>query len=166
MFPLPESGHHGEMPSPKTATTKLPDLAAVQAQSKRFGSTVFWATTRPDGRPHAVPVAASWIDGVLTTFVLTTSVKVANLRANGRAMAHWNVSETTGWDSLMVEGLATVIDNTPGRSALWDRMGYDLSLFEPGGAAADTHVFLRLTPERATLLEMYGIKGRHHWRAS
>ena len=144
---------------------RLPDLNAVQDQSRRFGSTVFWATTRPDGRPHVVPVAAAWIDGLLTAFVLTSSVKVANLRHNPHVMAHWNVSEGTGWDSLMIEGTATVVDDTPGRTALWDRMGYDLSPFEPGGPSVDSHVFLRLAPSRATLLEMYGIKGRHQWRA-
>lgn len=153
------------MSSESATPSKLPDFPAVQHQSKRFGSTVFWATTRPDGRPHVVPVAAGWTDGALTAFVLTTSVKVANLRQNPRAMAHWSVSESTGWDSLMIEGHASVVDDTPGRTALWDRMGYDLSAFEPGGPSAETHVFLQLTPDRATLLEMYGIKGRHSWRA-
>ena len=166
-FPQPRpNGHDRPMASTSPAPTSLPDLQAVQQQSKRFGSTVFWATTRPDGRPHVVPVAAGWIDGALTAFVLTSSVKVANLRQNPRAMAHWNVSEATGWDSLMIEGTVTVVDDTIGRTALWGRMGYDLAPFEPGGPSADSHVFLRLTPARATLLEMYGIKGRHHWRAS
>lgn len=154
------------MASTSSAASLLPDLQAVQDRSKRFGSTVFWATTRSDGRPHLVPVVAGWIDGSLTTFVLTSSVKVANLRHDPRAMAHWTVSEATGWDSLMIEGTATIVDDTTGRTALWDRMGYDLSPFEPGGPSADSHVFLRLAPTRATLLEMYGIKGRHHWRAA
>ncbi len=153
------------MSSSPAPSSKLPDLSAVQQESKRFGSTVFWATTRPDGRPHVVPVAAGWIDASLTAFVLTASVKVANLRHRGYAMAHWTVAESTGWDSLLIEGPVEVVDDTPGRTALWDRMGYDLSPFEPGGPSADTHVFLRLAPTRATLLEMYGIKGRHHWRA-
>lgn len=144
----------------------LGDLDSVRRQSERFGRTAFWATTRPDGRPHVVPVAVGWIDGQVTAFVLTTSVKVANLRINPQAMVHWNVSEATGWDSLMVEGTARVVDSTEGRSVLWDRMGYDLSVFEPGGPSAPTHVFLQLVPAQATLLEMYGIKGRHHWRAT
>ncbi len=143
--------------------SELANLASVIAESKRFGSTVFWATTRPDGRPHVVPVAATWIDERLTAFVLTTSVKVANLRHHDAAMAHWNVSESTGWDSLMVEGSASVVDDNAGRTSLWNRMGYDLSPFEPGGPAADTHVFLQLAPTRATLLKMYGINGRHRW---
>jgi hypothetical protein len=65
----------------------------------------------------------------------------------------------------MIEGPATIVDDTPGRTALWNRMGYDLTPFEPGGPQADTHVFLQLQPTRTTLLEMYGIKGRHHWKA-
>ncbi len=143
----------------------LANLDAVIGQSARFGRTVFWASTRPDGRPHVVPVAAGWVDGLLTAFVLTASVKVANLRKNPATMVHWAVSEATGWDSLMVEGSTVVVDDTPGRTALWSRLGYDLSPFEPGGPSADTHVFLQLTPTRATLLEMYGIKGTHRWKA-
>lgn len=149
-----------------SSPTVLPDLDAVRQQSNRFGHNAFWATTRPDGRPHVVPVAVGWIDGQVTAFVLTTSVKVANVRNDPRTMLHWSVSEATGWDSLMIEGSANVVDTNEGRTALWDRMGYDLSMFEPGGPTAPTHVFLQLIPERATLLEMYGIKGRHHWRAS
>ena len=52
--------------------------------------------------------------------------------ANPATMIHWAVSETTGWDSLMAEGSTNVVDDTPGRTVLWDRLGYDLSPFEPG----------------------------------
>ncbi len=58
-----------------------------------------------------------------------------------------------------------VIDTTDGRRALWDRMGYDLSAFEPGGPEADTHVFIEVTPERALLLRRYGVEGRDAWTA-
>ncbi len=75
------------------------------------------------------------------------------------------MSEATNWDSLIVDGTANLIDTTEGRRALWDRMGYDLSLFEPGGPEADSHVFIEVVPERALLLRKYGVEGRDAWAA-
>jgi nitroimidazol reductase NimA-like FMN-containing flavoprotein (pyridoxamine 5'-phosphate oxidase superfamily) len=144
----------------------LQSLDDVMTQSRRFGPTAFLATTRPDGRPHAVPVAVNWVDGLLTAFVATASVKVANLRVRPYAMVHFAVSEANGWDSLMLEGPAHLVDTVEGRRALWGRMGYDLAAFEPGGPEADTHVFIQVEPAQATVLEMYGIKGRSNWKAS
>ena len=142
----------------------LDSLDDVISQSRRFGATAFIATTRPDGRPHAVPVAVNWIDGSLTAFVANPSVKVSNVRSNPFAMVHFAVSEANGWDSLMLEGPATLVDTVAGRKALWDRMGYDLATFEPGGPTADSHAFIQVSPTRATLLEMYGIKGKSTWK--
>jgi hypothetical protein len=80
--------------------------------------------------------------------------------------AHFAVSEATNWDSCVLWGETRVIDTTDGRRALWDRMGYDLSRFEPGGPEADTHVFLAMAPAKAVILRFYGIQGREEWRRS
>ncbi|AUS77092.1 pyridoxamine 5'-phosphate oxidase [Actinoalloteichus sp. AHMU CJ021] len=45
-------------------------------------STVWLATVRPDGRPHAVPVFALWVDGALFVTLRPTSRKGRNLAAN------------------------------------------------------------------------------------
>jgi nitroimidazol reductase NimA-like FMN-containing flavoprotein (pyridoxamine 5'-phosphate oxidase superfamily) len=141
------------------------DLADVQSEAARLGGHVYVATVRPDGRPHTVPIVMRWLDDKVYGFVANPSVKVANLRTNPSVQLHWLVSEATNWDSLIVDGTANLIDTTEGRRALWDRMGYDLSLFEPGGPEADSHVFVEVVPERALLLRKYGIEGRDSWSA-
>jgi hypothetical protein len=79
---------------------------------------------------------------------------------------HFAVGESTGWDSCIVWGEATIVDTTPGRVALWDEMGYDLRAFEPGGPESDNHVFLVVRPTRATILRTYGMAGRSSWKRS
>jgi nitroimidazol reductase NimA-like FMN-containing flavoprotein (pyridoxamine 5'-phosphate oxidase superfamily) len=141
------------------------ELADVVRESARFGRTVWIATASLDGEPHVVPVAMSWIDDELVGFVLSSGKKVRNLRANPQAQVHFAVSEANDWDSLMVWGTTSIVDDTDGRRALWDRMGYDLASFEPGGPESDNHLFVKVRPNRATLLRFYGIKGRDTWRA-
>jgi nitroimidazol reductase NimA-like FMN-containing flavoprotein (pyridoxamine 5'-phosphate oxidase superfamily) len=140
-------------------------LLDVIAESARYGRTAWISTASLDGEPHVVPVAMSWIDHELVGFVLSSGKKVRNLRANPRALVHFQVSEATDWDSLMVWGSASIVDDTNGRRALWDRMGYDLAPFEPGGPESDNHLFVKITPTKATVLRFYGIKGRDTWRA-
>jgi nitroimidazol reductase NimA-like FMN-containing flavoprotein (pyridoxamine 5'-phosphate oxidase superfamily) len=142
------------------------DLTQAALEAKRLGQVAFVATTRPDGRPHAVPVLVAWHEDVVYALVSTDSVKVRNVRNNPKAIVHWQVSQDTNLDSLIVEGNADVIDTTEGRRSLWDKMGYECNAFEPGGPEADTHVFIRLTPERITFLKMYGTQGREVWNRS
>ena len=139
------------------------EFSDVLAEAERLGSTVYVATVRPDGRPHVVPVVMRWVDDVCYAFVANPSVKVANLRANPKVQLHWAVAEATNFDSLIVDGTAEIIDTTDGRRAMWDKMGYDLAMFEPGGPEADSHVFIAVTPQRALLLRKYGIEGRDTW---
>ncbi len=141
-------------------------LAEVQVDSKRYGPLAYLGTVSASGTPYTSPVAVNWVDDELLAFVATHEAKVANVRHNQAMTAHFAVGESTGWDSCVLWGSARVIDTVDGRTALWDRMGYDLGRFEPGGPGADTHVFLALTPSKAVILRNYGIGGRHEWRAS
>jgi len=141
-------------------------LADVQADSKRYGPLAFLGTVSPSGTPYTSPVAVNWVDDELLAFVATPEAKVANVRANGRLTVHFSVGETTNWDSCMLWGDARVLDTAEQRRALWDRMGYDLGRFEPGGPEADSHVFIALRPTKAVILRNYGIGGRHVWRAA
>lgn len=141
-------------------------LAEIQEHAARLGRIAFLASTRADGRPHSVPVGVAWVDDAVCAFVSQPSVKVSNLRRDPRAHLHWAVSAETNNDSLIVEGRAQVIDTTEERTALWDRMGYDLSQFEPGGPSSDGHVFLRIVPEQASLLAMFGFERRSRWTAA
>jgi nitroimidazol reductase NimA-like FMN-containing flavoprotein (pyridoxamine 5'-phosphate oxidase superfamily) len=142
------------------------DLAQAAFEAQRLGQVAFVATTRSDGRPHAVPVLVAWHADDVYAFVATDSVKVRNVRANPKVMVHWQVGQETNLDSLVVEGNADVIDGADGRRALWDKMGYDCNAFEPGGPEASTHVFIRIVPDRITFLKMYGTQGREVWNRS
>ncbi len=140
------------------------NLGDVITESERYGRLAWVSTASPAGRPHVVPVAVGWIDEVLYAFVLSSGKKVRNVRANPQAFVHFAVSEATGWDSLMVQAEASIVDTTEGRRALWDRMGYDLAAFEPGGPESDNHVFVKMVPTQATVLRFYGLKGRDTWQ--
>jgi nitroimidazol reductase NimA-like FMN-containing flavoprotein (pyridoxamine 5'-phosphate oxidase superfamily) len=141
------------------------ELAEVAGHAVRLGPVAHLATVRPDGRPHGVPVAVTWVDDHLAVFVRADSVKVANVRNDPRVHLHWQVGAGTNHDSLIVEGVAWVIESAEGRRRLWGRMGQDLFRVEPKGPAADDHVFLWIQPVAATLLVRYGNDGRDSWRA-
>ena len=143
----------------------MTDLRAIQEESRRYGPIAYIATTGADGEPHLAPVAVGWVDDTICAFVLSASRKVRNVRENPRATVHFAVSEATSWDSCIVWGDAAIVDTAAGRAALWGRMGYDLAAFEPGGPESDNHVFLQITPRRATVLRTYGMAGRETWRA-
>lgn len=141
-------------------------LDDIRDDSRRYGPFAYVATTGDDGEPHLAPVAVNWVDDDIVAFVLAASRKVRNVRQNPRATVHFAVGESTGWDSCIVWGEATIVDQTPGRIALWDRMGYDLRAFEPGGPESDNHVFLVVRPVRASILRTYGMAGRITWKRS
>lgn len=140
------------------------NLDEIKADSRRYGPFAYIATTGADGEPHLAPVAVNWVGDDVVAFVLSSSRKVRNVRANPRATVHFAVGEATGWDSCIVWGDARIIDTTAGRIELWDKMGYDLRAFEPGGPESDNHVFLSIRANRATILRSYGMGGRFSWR--
>lgn len=139
-------------------------LDEVKNDSRRYGPFAYIATTGSNGEPHLAPVAVNWIDDTIAAFVLSSSRKVRNVTQNPRATVHFAVGANTDWDSCIVWGDAHIVDTTEGRTELWDRMGYDLRAFEPGGPESDNHVFLLIEPTRATILRAYGVGGRDTWR--
>ncbi|MEO1061542.1 MAG: pyridoxamine 5'-phosphate oxidase family protein [Actinomycetota bacterium] len=140
-------------------------LDDVQTEAARYERTAYLATVTPAGRPHVAPIAVAWNGDRLQAFVLGSSTKVRNLRANPAASVHYPVSAETGWDSLIVDGTASIVDTVDGRRALWPTMGYDLDPFEPGGPESDGHVFVVIEPTSALVLRRYGLDGQERWRA-
>ena len=145
--------------------TKI-NLSEIETESRRFGPVAYVATAGADGEPHLAPVVVNWVDERVVAFVATASRKVRNLRQNPRASVHFAVGESSNWDSCIVWGDVSIVDTVEGRRSLWDRMGYDLAAFEPGGPEAETHVFIVVEPKRATILRSYGMAGRDTWRRS
>ena len=139
-------------------------IADIRADSLRYGPFAFVATVGTDGDPHLAPVAVAWFGDEILTFVRSDSRKVANVRRLARATVHYTVGPHTNWDSCIVWCDVSIVDTVEGRVGLWDKMGYDLAAFEPGGPECDDHVFLVMRPTRATILRNYGIGGRESWR--
>lgn len=72
----------------------------------------FIATTRPDGRPHLMPIWGLWIDGLFAFSTSITSVKSRNLVAN----ASCAVTIEDGHHCVLFEGEAriTQLSEVPG----------------------------------------------------
>jgi hypothetical protein len=75
-----------------------PDATAIpwsEAQAVLEKAEIFWlSTTRADGRPHATPLIAVWLDGVLHFTTGAGEQKARNLAGNP------NVILTTGSNTL------------------------------------------------------------------
>ena len=67
--------------------------------------TSWLATTRPDGRPHLMPVIAFWIDGALHIVAGEGTRKARNLAADGRCVIATSSTTLPSLD-IVVEGRA------------------------------------------------------------
>ena len=64
-------------------------LAWADVEARLAAARQVWlATVRPDGRPHAVPVDALWVEGAAWFGGSPDTVKHRNLLADGRATLH------------------------------------------------------------------------------
>ena len=143
------------------------ELADLFTEHHRLGAIVHLATVMPDGDPHVAPVHADWHNSRLYVMVGKDARKTRNIALNPSVSLHYQVSETTGWDSLMIWGGATVLDSLEDKRRLWDGVfSYDLSLFSPGGPErSPATCFIEIRPQRAVLLRRFGIDGRDVWVA-
>ncbi|MGI9625143.1 MAG: pyridoxamine 5'-phosphate oxidase family protein [Acidimicrobiales bacterium] len=143
------------------------DLAEVIQESKRFGAWAHMATVSPSATPYVSPVHPCWDGETLWTLVSVTSVKASNLAANPLATVHWQVSQETDLDSLIVWGRATVHSDLEAKRQLWEGVfDYDLNEFAPGGPEESPEAaFVGLEPTKAVLLRHFGMAGRDEWRA-
>ena len=70
-----------------------------RAIARLRAATIYWiATTRPDGRPHSMPVWGVWVDGAL--WFGTYGQKVRNLAHQPWTVAHLE----SGEDVAIIEG--------------------------------------------------------------
>jgi hypothetical protein len=127
------------------------------------GRSLIIATTRPDGRPHAMPVWFCWLDGRLYFITARTTQKARNLEGQPWVVAHAG----DGDDVLMVEGPTTrVADRTE-----LDRVdaAYRAKYVDPVSATASIYDnaaddLYRLDPWRVVVW-MYGtVAGWTEWR--
>ena len=143
------------------------DLSDVKAEAARLGVWVHLATVSPSGTPYVSPVHPAWEGDTLWTMFGTDSVKAKNVAVNPKVTCHWQVSDQTGFDSLIVWGHGQAHDDVETKRRLWDGVfDYDLGEFAPDGPDDAPGIgFLAITPRRAVLLRQYGMGGRDVWRA-
>jgi hypothetical protein len=67
--------------------------------------TSWLATTRPDGRPHLMPVIAFWIDGAIHIVAGEGTRKARNFAANGRCVIATSSTTLSSLD-IVIEGRA------------------------------------------------------------
>ena len=81
------------------------DLARQRLAEPEDSRTSWLATTRPDGRPHLMPVIAFWIDGAMHMVVGEETRKGRNLSADGRCVVATSSSTLPSLD-IVIEGHA------------------------------------------------------------
>jgi general stress protein 26 len=78
------------------------------AEARLAKSRNYWiCTTRPDGRPHSIPVWGSWTDGALYFGTERTSRKARNLAHNPALSVHLE----SGDDVVILEGTAVEVSD-------------------------------------------------------
>jgi hypothetical protein len=110
-------------------TATLMQWAEVEA--KLVASRNYWiCTTRPNGRPHAMPVWGIWHDGALFFSTGEATVKARNLSLNPAVTVHLE----SGDDCVIVEGVATRDVEGPVFEALNEayKAKYGLGITEAG----------------------------------
>lgn len=143
------------------------ELSNVIDESARLGMWVHIATVSPSGTPYVAPVHPCWEGETLWSMVGADSVKAKNLATNNKLSCHWQVSEETGFDSLILWGTGQLFDDLETKRRLWDGVfDYDLNAFAPGGPDDSPGTsFLAITPTKALLLRQYGMAGMERWQA-
>lgn len=105
--------------------------------------TATFATTRPDGRPHAAPTGFALVDGRLVIASVEDAVRVANLRQRPHASLVVNEETPTTHGVVIIEGSCRLF--TPRAASLEIRAPFRL---EDGDLPTWIGVFIVLTPER------------------
>jgi len=100
----------------------------------------YWlATTRPDGRPHSMPVYGLWEEGCFWFGTGLASVKGRNIAAGSDAVVHLE----SGDDVVIVEGTAEVVADgadpnpvTPRLAAKYGMSAAEMEIDDPASGAA------------------------------
>lgn len=89
--------------------TRRQYLPFSHAEERLAKARNYWiCTTRPDGRPHSIPVWGFWIDGAVYFGTARSSRKARNLAQNPAVSIHLD----SGDDVVILEGTAAEVDLT------------------------------------------------------
>jgi hypothetical protein len=82
-------------------------LPFSHAEKRLAKARNYWiCTTRPDGRPHSIPVWGFWIDGAVYFDTARSSRKARNLARNPAVSVHLD----SGDEAVILEGAAVEVD--------------------------------------------------------
>ena len=149
-----EQKHPHSAAEPKASRPHMPGYGILDAKSGRgllpWGWATerlekarnYWiATTRPDGRPHAMPVWGVWLDGAFYFSTGRESRKARNLAANPRIV----VGAEPADEAIVVEGVAEAVTDPAllrqfadlyGAKYQWDMEGFAEPVYAVRPAAA------------------------------
>lgn len=86
------------------------ELARARLANPEEQWTNWLATTRPDGRPHVMPVIAVWVDDAFHFIAGQETRKARNLAANDRCVIAIGTRTLPSMD-IVVEGTAAPLDD-------------------------------------------------------
>ena len=87
------------------AETTSWEVARARLGNPEPSRTCWLATTRPDGRPHLMPVIAFWIDGAMHIVAGEGTQKARNIAADGRCVIATGSTTLPSLD-IVIEGRA------------------------------------------------------------
>ena len=101
--------------------------ADERAERLRTEANIWFATVRPDGRPHVSPIWFVWVDERVWICPVDGAVKTRNVRANPRVC----VALESGSEPVVAEGTATVRPvadaTTAVQAAFVDKYDWDIT---------------------------------------
>jgi PPOX class probable F420-dependent enzyme len=120
-------------------------------QRLRSEPIIWLSSTRPDGRPHLVPVWFLWDGSTILIFSQPKTQKVRNLRQQTAVMLALDSKE--GGDVVLIEGQATLLDEPTAQvvpRAYFEKYAQDLKDMgtDPQQMAASYSQPIRITPTK------------------
>ena len=111
-----------------TSETTSWELARERLADPEYQRTSWLATTRPDGRPHLMPVITTWIDDAIHLIVGEGTRKGRNLAADGRCVVATSSTTLPSIDLVLEGRLEPVTDADTVRdlAAVYTKSGWPL----------------------------------------
>jgi PPOX class probable F420-dependent enzyme len=125
----------------------------------RTEPTVWLSSTRPDGRPHVVPVWFNWDGKVFDMFSKPGAQKVRNLREHPDAMLAIGQPDEE-FDVELVEGKALVLDEPTAKVISPGMFDKYADLMARAGLDRDTYVQVYSQPIRIQPTRFLGYGGK------
>ena len=125
----------------------------------RTEPTVWLSSTRPDGRPHVVPVWFNWDGSVFDLFSKPNAQKIRNLREHPAVMLAVG-QPAEEWDVELVEGTASIVESPTSEVVPPTMFEKYASLMARASLDTETFVTTYCQPVRITPTRFLGYGGK------